>query len=63
LNLPAPSPVLDLRGSGALTVPRDLTTGCFVLRDGIPGVEACECRRGAPVVELFAHVNSARAGA
>jgi len=44
LNLPAPSPVLDLRGSSALTVPRDLTTGCFVLRDSVPGVGACERR-------------------
>jgi hypothetical protein len=44
LNLPAPSPVLDLRGSGAPTVPRDLTTGCFVLRDRVPGVGVCERR-------------------
>jgi hypothetical protein len=44
LNLPAPSPVLDLRGSGAPTVPPDLTTGCFVLRDSVPGVGACERR-------------------
>ncbi|WP_246278861.1 CinY protein [Phytohabitans rumicis] len=44
LNLPAPSPVLDLRGSGAPTVPRDLTTGCFVIRDSVPGVGACERR-------------------
>ncbi|MET8151669.1 CinY protein [Actinoplanes sp. NPDC049668] len=29
LNLPAPSPLLDLRGGGARAVPRDLTTGCF----------------------------------
>lgn len=44
LNLPAPSPVLDLRGSSAPTVPRDLTTGCFVLRDSVPGVGVCEQR-------------------
>jgi hypothetical protein len=44
LNLPAPSPILDLRGSGAPTVPADLTTGCYVLRDTVPGVEECERR-------------------
>src|SRR6266511_933938 len=44
LNLPAPSPVLDLRGSGAPTVPPDLTTGCYVLRDSVPGVGVCERR-------------------
>ena len=40
LNLPAPSPVLDLRGSGTPTVPADLTTGCFVLP------RQCSRRRG-----------------
>jgi hypothetical protein len=44
LNLPAPSPILDLRGSSAPTVPPDLTTGCFVPRDEVPGVGACEQR-------------------
>jgi hypothetical protein len=44
LNLTAPSPILDLRGSGTPTVPADLTTGCFVLRDTVPGVEECELR-------------------
>ncbi|HEY6596382.1 MAG TPA: CinY protein [Asanoa sp.] len=44
LNLPAPTSVLDLRGSTAPTVPPDLTTGCFVLRDSVPGVGACEGR-------------------
>jgi hypothetical protein len=44
LNLPAPSPVLDLRGSGALAVPRDLTTGCFVVSDQVPGFGVCEGR-------------------
>jgi hypothetical protein len=44
LNLPAPSPVLDLRGSSVPTVPHDLTTGCFVLRDSVPGVGVCERR-------------------
>jgi hypothetical protein len=44
LNLPAPSPVLDLRGSGAPTVPADLTTGCYVLHDSMPGVGVCKGR-------------------
>jgi hypothetical protein len=44
LNLPAPSPILDLRGSSAPTVPDELTTGCFVLQDKVPGVGACESR-------------------
>jgi hypothetical protein len=44
LRRSAPSPVLDLRGSGAPAVPADLTTGCFVLRDQIPGVGACAGR-------------------
>ena len=35
---------LDLRGSAAPAVPADLTTGCYVLRDEVPGVEACEGR-------------------
>ncbi|WP_255658431.1 CinY protein [Actinoplanes sp. L3-i22] len=44
LGLPAPSPVLELRGTGTPTVPAALSTGCFVLRDRIPGVEACTGR-------------------
>jgi hypothetical protein len=44
LNLPAPSPVLDLRGTAGPAVPSDLTTGCFVLKDRVPGVGACEGR-------------------
>jgi hypothetical protein len=44
LNLPAPSPVLDLRGTGAAAVPPDLTTGCYVLQDRVPGVGACDKR-------------------
>ena len=44
LHLPAPSPILDLRGSGPPSVPPELTTGCFVLRDSVPGVGACERR-------------------
>jgi hypothetical protein len=44
LNLPAPSPVLNLRGSGVPAVPRDLTTGCFVLNDRVSGVGVCDLR-------------------
>jgi hypothetical protein len=44
LNRPAPSPILDLRGSGMPVVPPDLTNGCFVLPDTIPGVKACQSR-------------------
>jgi hypothetical protein len=44
LNLPAPSPILDLRGKSAPTVPADLSTGCFVLHDSVPGVEECTGR-------------------
>ncbi|WP_232344124.1 CinY protein [Actinoplanes awajinensis] len=44
LGLPAPSPVLDLRGTGTPAVPAALSTGCFVLRDRVPGVEACTGR-------------------
>jgi hypothetical protein len=44
LDLPAPSPILDLRGSSTPTVPNGLTTGCFVLRDSVPGTGVCERR-------------------
>lgn len=44
LNRPAPSSVLDLRGTGTPNVPRDLATGCFVLHDTVPGVGMCERR-------------------
>jgi hypothetical protein len=44
LNLPAPSPILDLRGNSTPTVPYELTTGCYVLRDRVPGVAECERR-------------------
>ncbi|HEX8344123.1 MAG TPA: hypothetical protein VF657_05170, partial [Actinoplanes sp.] len=60
LNLPAPAPLLDLRGGdlrgghlrgggdlrgdGRPPVPEGLTTGCFVLHDSVPGVGACERR-------------------
>ncbi|MFB9316208.1 CinY protein [Cryptosporangium minutisporangium] len=44
LSRPAPSSLLDLRGSGIPTVPRGLTTGCFVLPDRVTGVRVCERR-------------------
>lgn len=44
LNRPAPTPVLDLRGSSAPAVPPDLTTGCFTTLDQDPGVGGCASR-------------------
>ena len=44
LNLPGPSPVLDPRIGMPPSVPADLTTGCYVLKDEVPGVGACELR-------------------
>jgi hypothetical protein len=44
LNLPGPSPVLDLRSGTAPSVPLDLTTGCFVVKDEVPGVGECAAR-------------------
>lgn len=44
LDRSAPSPILDLRGNGSPDVPPDLTTGCFVPRDRVPGVGVCERR-------------------
>jgi hypothetical protein len=41
LNLPGPSPLLDLRGDQPPTIPADLTTGCYAVRDQIPGVGDC----------------------
>jgi hypothetical protein len=41
LNLPAPSPVLELDGTGTPDVPDELTTGCFVVPDNAPGVGRC----------------------
>jgi hypothetical protein len=43
LNLPGPSPLLDLR-SATPNVPFDLTTGCYVPRDEVPGVGDCAQR-------------------
>jgi hypothetical protein len=44
LNLPGPSPVLDLRSGMAPSVSPNLTTGCYVLKDEVPGVGECELR-------------------
>ncbi len=44
LNLPGPSPVLDLRGDGTPDVPAELATGCYTLRDQSPGVGECTDR-------------------
>ena len=40
-NQPGPSAVLDLRSETTPTVPAELTTGCYVLRDEVPGVGEC----------------------
>ena len=44
LNQPGPSAVLDLRSETTPTVPAELTTGCYVLRDEVPGVGECARR-------------------
>src|SRR3954453_2056 len=44
LNLPGPSPVLDLRGGTTPDVPPDLSGGCYALRDQVPGVGECAQR-------------------
>jgi hypothetical protein len=44
LNLPGPSPVLDLRSGMASSVPPNMTTGCYVVKDEVPGVGECELR-------------------
>jgi hypothetical protein len=41
LNLPGPSPILDLRTDSAPSVPAELATGCYVLKDEVPGVGEC----------------------
>ena len=41
LGLPGPSAVLDLRSETAPDVPAGLATGCYVLRDEVPGVGEC----------------------
>ncbi|HET6532645.1 MAG TPA: CinY protein [Actinoplanes sp.] len=44
LNRSGPSALFDLRGSADPDVPEDLTTGCYVLRDQVPGVGLCQFR-------------------
>jgi len=44
LDRPAPSPLLDLRAQTTPAVPPDLTTGCYVLKDEVPGVGECRDR-------------------
>ena len=44
LNLPGPSPVLDLRTDSTPSVPAELATGCYVLKDEVPGVGECAGR-------------------
>jgi hypothetical protein len=44
MNLPGPSPVLDLRSSAPASVPPELTGGCYALRDQVPGVGECTGR-------------------
>src|SRR4051794_41758941 len=41
LGFPGPSPVLDLRSEAPPVVPPGLSTGCYVLRDIVPGVGEC----------------------
>jgi hypothetical protein len=44
MNLPGPSPVLDLRSSAPPNVPPELTGGCYAIRDQVPGVGECRGR-------------------
>jgi hypothetical protein len=44
LNRPAPASVLDLRSETPPVVPSELSTGCFVVQDEVPGVGECEGR-------------------
>ena len=44
LNLPGPSAVLDLQTDSTPTAPAELATGCYVLKDQIPGVGECAGR-------------------
>jgi hypothetical protein len=44
LDRPGPSPVLDFRSDTPPSVPEDLTTGCFVVRDEVHGVGECTGR-------------------
>jgi hypothetical protein len=44
MNLPGPTPVLDLRSSADPNVPPELTGGCYAVRDQVPGVAECTGR-------------------
>jgi hypothetical protein len=44
LHLSAPTPLLDLAGTGIPAVPAAFTTECYVLNDRSPGVGACKNR-------------------
>jgi hypothetical protein len=44
LNLPGPSPVLDLHNETTPNIPSEFTGGCYALRDQVPGVGECEQR-------------------
>ena len=44
LGLPGPSPMFDLREETPTTVPAELATGCFVIRDEVAGVGECADR-------------------
>jgi hypothetical protein len=48
LNRRGVSPVLDLPARTAPEVPEDLTTGCYVLQDRVPGVALAAGRDGRP---------------
>jgi hypothetical protein len=44
LHRPGPSPILDPLGATVAPPPADFTTGCYVLKDQVPGVGACQLR-------------------
>ena len=44
MNMPGPSPVLDLRTVDPPPIPAELSTGCYVLKDQVPGVGECTGR-------------------
>jgi hypothetical protein len=44
LHRPGPSPVLDLRGATVAGPPAAFSTGCYVLKDRVPGVGPCQLR-------------------
>ena len=44
LHRPGPSPLLDLLGATVARPPTDVTTGCYVLQDQVPGTGVCQLR-------------------